>query len=258
MADISFVPAWRQALADAIDRFRDRLHAPDLQRLARLHGTDKATAHDYIGQYQRHFAPLRRRKLNILEIGVGGYKNSHIGGASLRMWKAYFPNSNIYGIDLHDKRAFEEPRIRIFQGDQSDRAFLLNTYREIGSLDIVIDDGSHINEHVIAAFLVLFPLLNVPGLYAIEDTQTSYWWEFGGNADPVDPRTTMSFLKGLADRINFPEIPRSSVVPPDDLEASIVALHFYRSLVFVEKGDNTAPSVKLASLMARRAAGLSR
>jgi hypothetical protein len=33
----------------------------------------------------------------------------------------------------------------------------------------------------------------------------------------------------------------------------LVALHFYRNLIFMEKGDNMAPSVKLASIMRKRA-----
>jgi len=245
-------PRWRQVIADAVLRLRSGIHARDLRRLAVLYGTDKGTVHDYMGQYQRHFESLRLRKMNILEIGVGGYANSGIGGASLRMWKAYFPNASIHGIDLHDKRAFEEPRIHIFQGDQSNPAFLLDTYRKIGSLDIVIDDGSHINHHVVTSFRVLFPLLNVPGLYAIEDTQTSYWREFGGDANLDNPATTMNYFKGLADRINTLEIPRTNYVP-DEIDSTLVALHFYRNLIFMEKGDNMAPSVKLASIMRKRA-----
>ena len=38
------------------------------------------------------------------------------------------------------------------------------------------------------------------GLYIIKDLHTSYWSEFGGGAHP---RTTISFLKGLIDEVNF-------------------------------------------------------
>ena len=56
----------------------------DLVRLARLLGCVKmCQAHAYGPHYKRHFAPYRQRRVNILEIGIGGYDNRRAGGASL-------------------------------------------------------------------------------------------------------------------------------------------------------------------------------
>ena len=88
------------------------------------------------------------------------------------MWKVYFPKAQIFGIDIHDKSALEENRIRIFHGSQSDPTFLEQVIATIGTIDIVIDDGSHINEDVIFSFNSLFPSLSKTGIYVIEDTQT--------------------------------------------------------------------------------------
>lgn len=151
-----------------------RLYADDLNKLATLYSTDKWNSHFYTPHYQKHFGHMRRKRMNIIEIGVGGDKNMRMGGASLRMWKAFFPKSLIHGVDIHDKSHLQEDRIRIYQGSQFDGDFLIGIYKKIGSLDIVIDDGSHVNEHVIFTFLVLFPLLNENGVYVIEDIQTSY------------------------------------------------------------------------------------
>ncbi len=41
-------------------------------------------------------------------------------------------------------------------------------------VDIIIDDGSHMNEHMIKSFKILFPLLNQGGYYAIEDMHHAY------------------------------------------------------------------------------------
>src|SRR5262245_32149667 len=87
--------------------------ARNLPALATLTGTDKWGAHWYAQHYQTHFAPLRRRRLKILEIGVGSLADGRYGGESLRMWKSYFPNSQIYGVDILDKRCHEERRITI-------------------------------------------------------------------------------------------------------------------------------------------------
>ena len=57
----------------------------DLNRLALLFGTDKWGSHWYAQHYQRYFQPLKGKRLNVLEIGVGGYENSDVGGESHRM-----------------------------------------------------------------------------------------------------------------------------------------------------------------------------
>jgi hypothetical protein len=59
-----------------------------LNDLARLYHTDKCDWHDYMGSYERHFALWRNQKINVLEIGIGGYEDPFAGCCSLRMWKA--------------------------------------------------------------------------------------------------------------------------------------------------------------------------
>jgi hypothetical protein len=221
-----------------------RLYASDLNRLATLYSTDKWNSHFYTPHYRKHFGHMRRKSMNILEIGVGGGKNLRMGGASLRMWKAFFPNSLIHAIDIHDKSHLQEDRIRIYQGSQFDGDFLIGIYNKIGSLDIVIDDGSHVNEHVIFTFLVLFPLLSENGIYVIEDIQTSYWKPFGGDStDLRNPATSMNFFKALTDCLNCAEIHRIDY-EPTLFDRTIVAIHFYHNLIFIQKGRNDEGSNK--------------
>ena len=56
------------------------LYGDNLARMAELFGTDKQGSHHYARHYERHFRPLRRERLNILEIGVGGFENPAEGG----------------------------------------------------------------------------------------------------------------------------------------------------------------------------------
>jgi hypothetical protein len=214
----------------------------DLTRLARLHKTDKWGAHRYTTHYQAMFEARRRRRMVVLEIGIGGYKDPHAGGASLRMWKHFFPRSLIAGIDLHEKILPSDRRIKIFRGSQVDEPFLRRVIDELGGVDIVIDDGSHRNEHVIETFRILFPLLRDGGIYAVEDTQTSYWPSMGGDsADFSNPATMMAFFKGLADGLNHAEWLRPGHQPGYN-DMHVAGLHFFHNLVFVEKGDNGTPS----------------
>jgi hypothetical protein len=214
------------------------IYSKNLNKLALIHKTDKGNQHQYTRHYQEHFRHLRKRRLNILEIGVGGWDDPLAGGNSLRMWKRYFPNSMIYAIDICEKSALQEKRIKIFRGSQVDENFLKDVFNRIGSLDIIIDDGSHINEHMIASFKILFPLLNNGGIYVVEDTETSYWPDYGGDSKNLNnPSTAMNFFKSLTDCINYKEfrVPGYKAIYFDE---NIVSLHFYHNLVFICKGIN--------------------
>jgi len=121
------------------------IHRKDLSKLLPLYDC-KWNPHLFGQRYQLHFAPLRTKKLKILEIGIGGVEvgvsggyadDAYSGGESLRMWKNYFPNSMIYGIDIIDKTALESDRIKIFQGSQDDEVFLKKVVEQTGKLDII-------------------------------------------------------------------------------------------------------------------------
>lgn len=221
--------------------------ASDLKALAKLARTDKWGAHRYAQHYATHFQSRRKKKLNVLEIGVGGYDNPQHGGESLRMWKEYFPRSMIYAIDIYDKSPHEEDRIKIFRGSQADEAFLQGVVKQTGPLDIIIDDGSHRNDHVITTFKILFPLLKNGGIYAVEDTQTSYWPkmgddDLGGDIDnPNNLNTTMGFFKSLTDGINYEEFLKPGY-QPTYFDKHIVSMSFYHNLIFVHKGLNNEGS----------------
>ena len=61
--------------------------------------------------------------------------------------------------------------------------FFSKSSRKPAGQDIIIDDGSHLNRHVVKSFQVLFPLLADDGIYVAEDTQTAYWPGEGGSSD---------------------------------------------------------------------------
>lgn len=214
----------------------------NLTLLAKWYGTDKTGSHWYTPHYMHHFRKYKNRKIKLLEIGVGGYEDPKDGGHSLRMWKKYFPFGEIFAFDIHDKLALQEKRIRIYQGSQVDREFLEKITGETGPLDIIIDDGSHINEHIIETFRILFPKLKDGGVYAIEDLQTSYWESCGGDSKNLNnPLTAMNFLKSLTDCLNHEEIPDENY-KDSYYDKKIISVHFYHNLVFIHKGDNNEKS----------------
>ena len=222
-------------------KLRAFLFPNNLPILALAYGTDKEGFHSYCKFYQRHFNRIQKHKLNILEIGVGGYENPHEGGNSLRMWKSYFRKSNIFGIDIFDKSGLNESRIKTLQGSQTDEKFLRRVVSEIGKVDIVIDDGSHINEHVIETFKILFPLLNKDAVYIIEDLQTSYWTksgdiDWGGSRNLANPKTSMNFIKSLVDCLNYKNFEDKEYIPTY-FDKNITSVHFYNKIAFIIKGN---------------------
>lgn len=213
-----------------------KLQPGNLARLAVIFQAVKPP--HYMGLYSEHFARLRKRKLNILEIGIGGRGSSEAGGGSLRMWKEYFSNAKIFGIDIIDKSFHNQGRIKTFFGNQSDKDFLKAIIAKIGDLDIVIDDGSHRSPDVLASFNVLFPSLSKEGIYVIEDVQTSYRKEWEGSSGNLSSHeTTMGFLKSLCDSMNYKGF-QDGDVPLKDFSKQIKAIHFYTNIVFIEKGSN--------------------
>jgi hypothetical protein len=143
--------------------------------------------HTYTPTYNSILDPLRNTTTLFLEIGIGNaplmapivgieYKP----GASLRMWRDYFPNATIVGCDIMESVLFhDEERIKTFYADQSNPESLLslvkhtiqppNTY-----IDIILDDGSHFVEHQIVSFKTLWEFVRPNGgLYIIEDILTS-------------------------------------------------------------------------------------
>lgn len=121
---------------------------------------------------------------------------------------------------------------------------------KIGTLDVVIDDGSHLSPDVLTTFNTLFPLLRDGGVYAVEDTQTSYWPEWGGSQDREDPNTSMSMLKRLGDGLNYEEFVDDDY-QPTYTDLNVVGVHFYHNLVIIEKGKNAEGTNKKQVLTER-------
>ncbi|GAA1231671.1 class I SAM-dependent methyltransferase [Prauserella halophila] len=225
-------------LLAAMDHHRDH----ELAALAVRYGSDKWGMHNYAPHYQWHFGPMRQLPITILEIGVGGYHDPTGGGASLRMWRDFFPQALVYGIDIVDKSTHDEGRVRTFRADQSDPDSLATVLDEIGDPDIIVDDGSHISKHVIDTFTCLFPRLRPGGKYVIEDLQTSYWPSFGGREDVMcDPATSMGMLKDLVDGLNHQELTSRSPRAGRGTDAHITGIHFHHNLTVIDKGSNLEP-----------------
>ncbi len=153
----------------------------ELGKLFNEYGSDK-DRNGYTPLYYSLFNHLRTRPLNFLEIGIGtmipnvlssmngwalpGYSP----GGSLRAWRDYFLNSNIYGFDVQPDTQFSEERIQTHICDSSDSTAVDYKMKQLAvEMDIILDDGCHIGDYQLATLRNFFPYLKKGGIYIIED-----------------------------------------------------------------------------------------
>jgi tetratricopeptide (TPR) repeat protein len=138
----------------------------DLDVIGVMEGSDKSSAFshswDYLRHYQAYFERWREAPINLIEIGVKG-------GVSLNLWRQFFKRATIIGIDIDPVcRRYAGDRVIIEIGSQADPVLLSRVCAEHPPT-IIIDDGSHLANHIVFTFTHMFPLLAPGGLYVIED-----------------------------------------------------------------------------------------
>ncbi|WP_248807918.1 hypothetical protein, partial [Klebsiella pneumoniae] len=92
---------------------------------------------------EQYFEAIRDKELNVVEIGILRHPARPYEGASLLLWRDYFENSIIHGIDINDHKSMEQKRIKIHIADQGNREQLTDVFNSIGNPDVIIEDGSH-------------------------------------------------------------------------------------------------------------------
>jgi len=132
------------------------------------------------------FKDKRESIKKVLEMGIGCYEdmkfldtvfdpglNRHYHrGASLYMWRDFFPNATIYGADYKPETLFEDERIKTFLCDERKKEEIETLVEYTGlDIDIFIDDGSHAwwNQAFLAK--TILPLLQKDVIYIIEDVE---------------------------------------------------------------------------------------
>lgn len=182
--------------------------------------------HHYIPIYDRYFSRFRGTDVKFLEIGV------HFGG-SLEMWRKYLgADAKIFGIDI-DKNcaAFDGQAGQVRIGSQADPDFLASVIDEMGGVDLILDDGSHRMEHVMASLNALFPRLSTGGVYMIEDMHTAYFPRFGGGLNA--PGNMFNAMRRVIDDMHGWYHKGKAHFP--DLGQQVSGVHVHDSIVVLEK-----------------------
>ena len=166
-----------------------------LSELCDKYGTDKGgivkfgrpyhhSPHTYTDFYSRIIGTYRSHIKKVFECGLG-YIPSNMGitgksGASLRVWRDYFPNAIVFGADIDQNLLFEEERIKTFYVDQTCPRSINKLWQsvEIDDFDLIVDDGLHTFVAGVCMFENSISKLSQNGIYVIEDVGFSSLFKF--------------------------------------------------------------------------------
>jgi hypothetical protein len=139
-----------------------------LREIAGNYNTDKFTRHCYLDIYAPLFDPIQDTVKNVLEIGV-------YYGDSISLWRDYFFNANVYGIDINDPPYEPMSRTFFLKGDAYNLEFIQRQGLNNKRFDIMIDDGPHTLTSMQFFASNYSQLLTSGGILVIEDIQYPEW-----------------------------------------------------------------------------------
>jgi hypothetical protein len=168
----------------------------------------------FIDIYDFWFAPIKHKVTSLLEIGVQY-------GHSLEMWRDFFPEATIYGIDIDLTKCNIQDRSRIvlYEGSQSNVDLLQKVIHDAGEFDIVIDDGSHVGDDAMISYNTLIDHTRL--LYIMEDI-----YLFSTHCIMKVMHLATEFWKHITNK-------RQTVEEAHQL--SIRGIHIYQELLIIEK-----------------------
>lgn len=171
----------------------------------------------YFDVYDELFKSYVGKPITFLEIGVAN-------GGSLFMWRDFFgPQARIIGVDLNPEvSVWRDHGFEIYIGSQSDSKFWQTLVKEIGPIDIVLDDGGHTFLQQITTLDSLVNAIVSDGLIVIEDTHTSYMKEFAPRVGLTFINYAFSIVHGINYR--FGKFGTS-------YEEKVYSVYFYESIV---------------------------
>ena len=110
--------------------------------------TDKNTSHSYLQLYNQLLLAKKNSAQNVLEIGIGDFGEKN--GGSIKLWRDYFTNAKIFGLDIlpitrvmdeliNDSRVVLYTETDAYNEDFFITHFLNKNIR----FDFMLDDGPH-------------------------------------------------------------------------------------------------------------------
>ena len=180
--------------------------ANELKILFDKYQSDKATTHNYHLLYG--FILAQRKEIKrVFEIGLGTNNTdvvSNMGikgqpGASLRAFRDFLANAQIFGADVDRRVLFAEERIQTYYVDQTNESsFELLNESLPADFDLMIDDGLHSPNANLQSLKLFLPKIRIGGWAIIEDIGNAALplWEIVGAILPSNYQPIIFKTKG--------------------------------------------------------------
>lgn len=155
-----------------------KIEPTELCKLAYKYRTDKCPRikHVYTPFYYELLKDKIKSVKKVLEFGIGFDETMpHCGdayqvGASLRMWRDFFPNAQVYGADISPRAMFTDARIETFLCNENKRCDVERVLGRVGSdIDLIVDDAFHHYKIQTLLAKMVLPLVDKGVTYVIED-----------------------------------------------------------------------------------------
>lgn len=148
-----------------------------LSDIAKKYPTDKDFTHNYYNAvYEQVFSPVRTQVQKLVEVGIGGFwgEVGWVHGNSLKVFRDYFENATIIGLDIQNYDIQDlGDRVIVDWIDQSKKELLVSYSEKIMGADIILDDGSHNTRDQQITFAQFMRCLKEKGIFVIEDLHSS-------------------------------------------------------------------------------------
>jgi len=179
---------------------------------------------NYFDIYQKIFSKYINKKITFVEIGI-------LAGGSLFMWREFFgKDARIIGIDINpNANKWKKEGFEIYIGDAGSKEFWKDFFNEVGNVDIVLDDGSHLYPDQIVTASECIPHINNDGKMVTEDVHSSYQKRYGYPSK----FNFINFSRLLIDQINyrFPDLEKKERNATLHLRKKIYSITFYESII---------------------------
>lgn len=159
--------------------------------------TDKQRSHNYLDLYENLLNKKKYSAQNVLEVGIGDFNEKN--GGSIKLWRDYFTNATIYGLDILDEnRVIDEllhdDRVKLYTSvDAYDSEFFKNNILDKNiKFDFLLDDGPHTLDSIVKFVKLYSQVISDDGILIIEDIQKM---EYTDNLIKEVPEELKKFVK---------------------------------------------------------------
>jgi hypothetical protein len=151
--------------------------------------TDKDTIHSYLPLYQKLLDSKKETAKNVLEVGIGNFGEKN--GGSIKLWRDYFTDATIYGLDIIPinrvmDELLDDSRVILYTSTDAYNHdfFTTNFLNKNIKCDFMLDDGPHTLESMKEFIKLYSQIMTDDGILIVEDVQSWDWIDILKNEVP--------------------------------------------------------------------------